>query len=67
MTISEKPFPPLIDLQDGGWPLSSPQMTAEITLRNNQIVERVATQRLELSDHIYGFALWCELDGGRAK
>lgn len=64
MTISEKTFPPLIDLQDAGWPLSSPKMTAEITLRNNQIVERVATQTLELSDHIYGFALWCELNGG---
>lgn len=67
MTTKLQPFPPLVDLQSASWPLYGPEANAEIASRNNQLIARLALQKIEFGDHIYGFPFISELNGEKIK
>lgn len=62
--MSSRSFPPLVDLRATGWPPARVEIAEAIASVNNEIVERAAHDRLDVGDHIYSFAKWCELSGG---
>jgi hypothetical protein len=63
--MNSPPFPPLIDLRTAGWSPARVDLIEEIARINNEIVAHAALERLDLSDHVYSFPTWCDLNGPR--
>ncbi len=58
-------FPPLLDLREAGWSETRMTTAALVANVNNRAVERAAHDRLDLTDHVYGFGHLCDiLDAG---
>lgn len=53
-------FPPLLDLRDAGWSETRMATAASVADVNNRAVERAARERLDLTDHVYGFGHFCD-------
>ncbi len=61
MTQSRRtPFPPLLDLRAAGWSETRMATAASVAAANNSAVDQAASERLNLTDHIYGFGPICD-------
>lgn len=54
-------FPPLLDLREAGWSETRMTTAASVANVNNCAVERAAHDRLDLTDHVYGFGHLCDI------
>lgn len=59
------PFPPLLNLREAGWPEARMATAASVTATNNRAVAQAANERLDLTDHVYGFGHFCDILGNR--
>jgi hypothetical protein len=59
--MSSALFPPLLDLCEAGWPVARMTTAASVTSVNNRAVEQAARDRLDLTDHVYGFGHFCDV------
>lgn len=55
------PFPPLLDLREAGWSGARMTTATSVAAINNRAVEQAARDRLDLTDHIYGFSHFCDI------
>lgn len=62
--VGLKPFRLMVDLRAAGWSEERIETARAVTVLIDETVERVAYEKLAISDHIYSFGTWCEHSGG---